>query len=197
MEVRASEIRQRLNEISQGWKVTRLTDEIRTESDGLQTEYRDVPRRSLRAAIVAESEEAEKVVPVEDADAETRERREMRSKASKSTGTSGRAWSMRDVDGVEAEYAAAEGAAGRFPLKLLAPDIEVRQTTDAESGMSQGSWLDRLFAQAAASRVGITMRSVPSGVASFPVTTHRGLVEHSKIAVRQRPSVPGPSPRPR
>ena len=67
LEVRASEIRQRLNEVA-GLEGDGLTDEIRTESDGLQTEYRDVETR-LRAAIVAESEEAEKVVPVEDADA--------------------------------------------------------------------------------------------------------------------------------
>ena len=168
LEVRASEIRQRLNEIS-GLEGDKLTDEIRTESDTLQTEYRDTETKR-RAAIVAESVEAEKVVPVEDADAETRERRELRSKAQVHRYI-GAGLDMRAVDGVEAEYAAAEGAAGRFPLRLLAPDIEVRQTTDAESGASQGSWLDRLFAQAAASRVGITMRSVPSGVASFPVTT--------------------------
>ena len=33
------------------------------------------------------------------------------------------------------------------------------------------TWLDRLFAETAAMRLGITMESVPTGAASFPVTT--------------------------
>ena len=78
---------------------------------------------------------------------------------------------MRAVDGVEAEYAAAEGKPGSFPLKLLAPDVEVRATTGAEAGVTQGTWLDRIFATAAAARVGVSMRAVPSGALSYPVTT--------------------------
>ena len=79
LEIRASEIRQRLNEIS-GLEGEALTDEVRTESDTLQTEYRDTETKR-RAAIVAESAEDAKVVPVEDLDPETRERLELRSKA--------------------------------------------------------------------------------------------------------------------
>ena len=52
--VRASEIRQRLNEIA-GLDGDALTDEIRTEGDKLNTEYRDVETK-LRAALVAEDQ---------------------------------------------------------------------------------------------------------------------------------------------
>ena len=52
--VRASEIRQRLNEIA-GLEGDALTNEVGAESDKLGTEYRDVETR-LRAAVIAESE---------------------------------------------------------------------------------------------------------------------------------------------
>ena len=105
-------------------------------------------------------------------DTETRERLELRGKARISRWMSS-AMTNRGVDGAEAEYAAAEGIQdGGFPLELLAPsEAEVRATTNTESTVNTGSWLDRLFATAAAKRVGITMRSVQPGVASFPVTT--------------------------
>ena len=117
-----------------------------------------------------ERAEPVKVEPIEDADAETRERRELRSKA-RVHRYIGASLEMRAVDGAEAEYAAAEGKAGSFPLKLLAPDVEVRATTDAKPAVTPGDWLDRVFASAAAGRVGVTMRSVPSGARSYPVTT--------------------------
>ena len=72
LEVRASEIRQRLNEIS-GLEGDKLTDEIRTESDTLQTEYRNTETRR-RAAIVAEGDEAAKAVTEPTESSETRER---------------------------------------------------------------------------------------------------------------------------
>lgn len=74
------------------------------------------------------------------------------------------------VNGAEAEYNGALGmSAGRFPLRLLAP--ERRTTTDAEAGVAQQGWTDRLFADTAAMRLGITMPGVAAGVASYPVTT--------------------------
>ena len=67
---------------------------------------------------------------------------------------------------------AARGIAGnRFPLEMLAPPLETRATTDTDTATTPRRWLDRLFAGTAAERVGITMESVPAGVASFPVTT--------------------------
>ena len=85
---------------------------------------------------------------------------------------------MRSADGAEAEFNAAVGIGGnRFPLELLAPAerraerTEDRATTDADTTMMPRTWLDRLFAQTAAMRLGISMESVPAGSASFPVTT--------------------------
>ena len=75
----------------------------------------------------------------------------------------------RNIAGAELEYSMAVGAGGRFPLRILAP--ETRQTTTADAGTSQGTWLDRVFAESAATHIGVAMRSVPSGIASYPVTT--------------------------
>ena len=55
--VRASEIRQRLNEIA-GLEGDALTDEVRAEEATLTTEYRDTEVR-LRAATIAEGDPAE------------------------------------------------------------------------------------------------------------------------------------------
>ena len=57
--IRASEIRQRLNEIG-GLADDAMTDEIRAEADKLTAEYRDTETR-LRAAIAAEPETRESV----------------------------------------------------------------------------------------------------------------------------------------
>lgn len=59
----------------------------------------------------------------------------------------------------------------RFPLSILAPR---NATTDTESQRTQQTWVDRLFAGTGMERVGITMRPVGPGVASFPITTAGG-----------------------
>ena len=74
----------------------------------------------------------------------------------------------RPVVGAEMEYSQAVGADGRFPMSLLAP--EIRATTSADAEASAGTWLDRVFAESAATHLGVSMRSVPAGVASYPVT---------------------------
>ena len=64
--------------------MTRLTDEIRTETDTLTTEYQNVETR-LRAAMVAEDADrqaAELRGGGDDADAETRELRSLQGRAS-------------------------------------------------------------------------------------------------------------------
>lgn len=156
-----SRVRQRLNEVS-GLEGDALTPEIREEAKGLETEYHDLELRH-RASVIGKDEEVEVVE-----DAETREVRRLHGEARVGRYLAA-AVEMRSVDGAEHEYAAAVGASGQFPLQLLAP--EIRRTTDTDSAANQGTWLDRLFATAAATRVGVTMRSVPAGVASYPVTT--------------------------
>ena len=79
--LRFSEVRQRLNEIA-GLEGDVFADEIRTEADTLQAEFRDLAVRH-RAAIIGEADEADRLAREfgEGLDAETRERLELRSKA--------------------------------------------------------------------------------------------------------------------
>ena len=99
LSVRLSEIRQRLNEIS-GLEGNAYTDEIRSENDRLQTEFRDAEGK-YRAAVIAEGE-AEKRALESEPDAEQRERLELRSKASLGAYLRA-ALSGRRVDGPERE----------------------------------------------------------------------------------------------
>ena len=77
LELRGSEIRQRLNEIA---GLDDLTDDVRTESDRLTTEYADVETRR-RAALIAEDAERVETHATETVDSETRERLALRGKA--------------------------------------------------------------------------------------------------------------------
>ena len=126
-----------------------------------------------------ETEEAEQrtVAPEHrDADPEVRERAELRKKVRMSNYIIA-AVEQRAAVGPEQEYNAAIGISGnRFPLELLAPPEaraapEARATTDADIATTPRRWIDRLFAETAAMRLGITMESVPVGSASYPVTT--------------------------
>ena len=73
--LRCSEIRQRLNEVA-GLEGDALTAEIRSESDALGTEFRDVETK-LRAAIIAEDVDPTPNPGPADSDPETRERAEL------------------------------------------------------------------------------------------------------------------------
>ena len=110
-----------------------------------------------------------KSLVTEGVDSEARERLELRSKSSVVNYVKA-ACEMRSVSGPEAEFnSALSMGADQFPLELLAP--EKRQTTDTDTSTNQGTWLDRLFDQAAAQYLGITFTSVGPGVSSHPVTT--------------------------
>ena len=168
---RQSRERQRMAELG---LADALDDETRTELDQLETGTPDLERQLRAATVAVEHEESEQrtASPSDDhGDAEDREVRELRAKV-KLSGYVAPAVEQRSADGAELEYNQARGIAGnRFPLELLAPPIEQRATTDVDTTASPRRWLDRLFAGTAAERVGITMESVPAGVASFPVTT--------------------------
>ena len=152
-----------------------LTDETRAELDTIEAGTPDLERQMRAATVAVETEETEQRAAGDAArqpegDAEDRERAELRRKA-KLTGYVAAAVEQRSADGAEAEFNAALGIAGnRFPLELLAP-VEMRATTDTDTQTMPRRWLDRLFAGTAAERVGVTMESVPAGVASFPITT--------------------------
>ena len=152
-----------------------LTDETRAEMDALETGTADLERqlRAAQAAVDLEETEQRTAAPSHDdgGDAEDREIRELRGKV-KLSGYVSAAIEQRSADGAEAEYNAAKNIAGnRFPLELLAPAIETRATTDADTIATPRRWLNRLFAGTAAEYIGVSMESVPAGLASFPVTT--------------------------
>ena len=159
-----------------------LTDETRAELDTIETGTPDLERQIRAATLAVETEETEQRDAAatgnkEGLDAEDRERLELRSKARLGRYVQA-AMENRAADGAEGELNAAVGiGANRFPLELLTPPerrvalTEDRATTAVDTQTMPRTWLDRLFAETAAMRLGITMESVPAGSASFPVTT--------------------------
>ena len=169
---RQSKERQRMAELS---AAAELTDETRAELDTIENGTPDLERQIRAARIAAADEEAEQREEARETepDAEDRERAELRGKVRLARYV-GAAMETRAADGAEAEYNAALGLPGnRFPLELLAPErrTEARATTDADAAASQGMWVDRLFSEAAAMRIGVTFRSVAPGIAAYPVTS--------------------------
>ena len=165
--LRLSEVRKRLNEIA-GLEGDDFTDEIRGEFDTLKAEHATLETRA-QAALIAEGGEPTQTVTTESA--EDRELRELREKVTIADYVQA-AVETRSVDGAALEYnQALEIPTGMFPLEMLAPELEQRATTDTESTVNQSRWLDRLFADTAAARLGITMESVAAGVSSHPLTT--------------------------
>lgn len=166
VELRLSEIRKRLAELG---SAEEMTEEVEKEIAELRAELREVETR-FQALVEAEGEPKVEVREVETEDAEARALRELRGKVTLS-GYVAAAVEQRSADGAELEYNQALGIAGnRFPLELLAP-AEERAATDVDTTTMPRRWLDRLFADTAAMRLGITMESVAPGVAAFPITT--------------------------
>ena len=160
--------RQRINTLLD--KEDRSADE-QGELESLTTRMQAI-EPELRAAIVTEAAEESEMRGAfgNDGDGEPAEIRTLRGKV-RTGGYVTAALEQRAADGAEAEYnAALKIGANRFPLSLLAP-VEERATTDVDTSVMQRRWLDRLFADTAAMRIGVTMESVPDGVASFPATT--------------------------
>ena len=156
--------------------VDELNDEQRAELDTIERGTPDLERQLRAAQVAVDDEEAEQraagaAARAPEGDAEDRERAELRSRVRLGNYVAA-AVEQRSADGAELEYNAALGIAGnRFPLELLAPPVEVRATSDTDTQTTPRRWIDRLFAGTAAERVGVTMQSVPAGVASFPLTT--------------------------
>ena len=159
-----------------------LTDETRAELDTIETGTPDLERQLRAATSAVETEETEQRDAAatdnnEGLDAEDRERLELRKKVRMSNYIVA-AVEQRAAVGPEHEYNDALGISGnRFPLELLAPPeqraarTEERATTNVDVATTPRTWLDRLFAETAAMELGVTMESVPTGSASYPVTT--------------------------
>ena len=62
----------------------------------------------------------------------------------------------------------------QFPMDLLAPPVEQRAARDGDADVVARSWVDRVFADSAAMRIGINFESVPPGVTAHPVLTAGG-----------------------
>ena len=179
-QLRASEVRTRLAEIA-GLADDELTDEIRSESDSLTTEYRSVETQH-RAALVAESAElrdAEISGGADAPDAEVRALMDLQGRAS-----FGRYLQMfalqEQLGGAERELNEHRGlttAGNVIPWDSLmptAPSVELRAdavTPAPGSGnpVNQSEILQRVFARGAVARLGVSMPSVAVGTASYPI----------------------------
>ena len=176
--IRASEIRQRLNECS-GLTGDALTTEIRSEVDTLTTEYTDTEVK-LRAAIVADDGTQHRGA-IDDAEA-----REL-------AALTGRASIGRIVSGV-VERRAADGAdlelqqhhqlaSNQIPIDLLRAPVEARAVTPtpANAGAMQEAPIPPVFAMGSGAFLGIDRPTVAYGSAVYPVLTTRPTV-HGPVA---------------
>lgn len=167
LEIRLSEIRERLNGISQ-LEDAGLTPEVRSEATALTAEYSAVEVK-YRAAVVADAatEQEHREAAGVAVDAETRERLELRSRARLSNFVVA-AMRGRQVDGTEAELSDACDARGDIPLELFDPDprqVEERAVTSAPGtvGLNMAPIQPHVFAPSIAAFMGIDMPMVASG----------------------------------
>ena len=175
--VRASEIRQKLNELS---GADELTDEQRAQVDTLTTEFTDVEVR-MRAALIAEGEDVEQRFETEDSEA--RARREIRNKTGLRDYLTA-ACSGAPVTGAAAEFNAACGvAAGDHVPRALFDDParELRQARQRSEfrAVTPGPAVDGpvqptvpfLFEQAVVSTLNLVYPNVESGAPQIPQIT--------------------------
>ena len=174
LQVRLSEIRQRLNELS---ALDDLTDEQRAESDKLTAEYA-TKETQHRAAVIGQSVEAETRAAEfdETGDGDDRERLELRGRCRLGRYMAA-ALDGLPVQGAEAELSAAAGCPGAVPLELF----EVRQrrpvgTEDraitpapATTDETLAPIVPAIFDRSAAAWLGIEMPTVGTGDAGYPV----------------------------
>ena len=145
-----------------------LSDEQRSELDGIEKGTPDLERQIRAATVAVEDEEkAAETSKANEPDAELRERRDLRERASLTEYLLAR-MQGRLVQGPEAELtAAAETRDGAIPLELWdTPETIERRQTDTVSGApgTVGVNLDRIrpavFANSIAPRLGIEMPRV-------------------------------------
>ena len=170
LQLRASEIRARLADIG---GMTDHTDEVRSELASLRTEYTTNEERQ-QALIVAGDGVVEKTVPAT-GDAETRAFKELTGRVEIRSYVRAAMAGHGVTGGAEAELLQHLGMdSDKFPMMLLARDLETRASRDGDAEASQGTWLDRVMDGTAAMQLGISMRNVPPGVATYPVTSAGG-----------------------
>ena len=170
IELRTSEVRQRLNTIA-GLEGDALTPEIREEAATLHSEYNDLELRHRAALIGTPNPETRETTT----DPEMRERVELREKASL-TSYLRAAMQGRMPSGAEAELNAAAGIAEGIPLELWDTPRPIEERAVADLPGTVGINLDRIrpavFANAVLPRLGVEMPRVESGTyASATIST--------------------------
>ena len=173
--IRLSEVRQRLNAIA-GLESEAFTDEVRTEADTLQGEFRDLETRHRSALIAEGDEESRRAGEFPEGDGENRERdkllRETRlvdylGAASSGSGIEGRA---RELNQALGSPVAGVGGGVAVPWAMLEQRAYV--TTAANDGPeSQRPILQRLFGAGVMDTLGVRIDSVPVGRSEWPLIT--------------------------
>ena len=172
LQLRLSEIRQRLNELS---ALDSPSDEHRTEMDTLTGEYR-AKETQWRAAVVAEADKPETRID----GGEGAERRALEGRVELRQYLHAAANGVT-LDGAEAELNAAldiRGAGGvAVPWEALLPTADEQRADSAttvgatDHGVTQRGILPRVFARTAASWLGVSMPMVGTGDQNYPVMT--------------------------
>ena len=170
LRARQSKERGRMAELA---TAAELTDEMRSELDGIEGATPDLERQ-LRAAQIAADTEGEAETRTAAPDTEMRERIELRGKASLTEFMLAR-MQGRAVTGAEAELCAAAGVQG-IPLELWDVPATAEQRAATEAPGTVGVNLDAIrpavFANSIAPRLGIEMPRVMSGTyASATIAT--------------------------
>lgn len=177
LSIRASEIRGRLAEIA-SLEDGAFTPEIRTESDKLTAEIRDVEAR-YRAAMEAENAEGNHAEVPGDAGEGAETRALMR--RAKVTGYLAPAMAGTALQGAEAELNSALevrafGGGAMVPWAFLAEAMpaEVRAATTTaqlDGPVRQRPPLERLFGRGILEALGVRLESVPAGRSEWPLLT--------------------------
>ena len=143
--------------------VEALTAEIRQTDD------------LLTAAKLVEPEPVETRESASGETAEQRELNELRGQVEFRNYVNAALHGLPVIGGPALEYNQHLGIdAGYFPLDIMGMTLEQRAKRDGDAEGNQASWLDRVFAETASARLGITMPTVPAGVAAYPTMTAGG-----------------------
>ena len=169
LQIRISEIRSRLNEIS-GLEGAAYTEEIRQEQDNLTTEFREAETK-YRAATILEDEETQNGLPL---DSETRELQRLTERASVGDILSA-TFEKRQTSGEAAELQQHYGLGShQVPLEMLRIDRGVEERAaatvpDSIGDASQAQVITPIFSSGDGFFLGIERPTVPVGDAAFPV----------------------------
>ena len=148
----------------------KMSDPEREEMEAKTRRLQDT-EGELRAAITLEATEDSELRMAHGGDAEGREFRALETRSNVGNYVSA-AMTGGSVRGAELEFnQALKLPENMFPMRLLAPGGEQRESTGVDTVAQQTRWVDRLFAEASAMRLGVTFDSVAPGVQAYPVTT--------------------------